>query len=155
MREAANASATIAGTCAFIAQVRSSAPDEPNLRPAMNTTFGSFGSSSTAARSSRSASTHSMPQAVSFSRKPFSLKRATPTTRLARRGALRQPRQRRADLAADPKNDQIARQLAKFGNKRRLRRGHHLFEMLDVAKRSGSAGAVSAIGELATGRLEK
>ena len=40
MREPAKASATSAGTCAFIAQVRSSAPDEPNLRPAMNTTFG-------------------------------------------------------------------------------------------------------------------
>ena len=34
--------ATSAGTCAFIAQVRSSWPEEPNLRPAMNTTLASF-----------------------------------------------------------------------------------------------------------------
>ncbi len=82
MRERANASATSAGTCAFIAQVRSSCPDDPNLRPAMNTTFGAFGSASICLRSSRSAAMHSMPAAVSVSRKPGSLKRATPITRL-------------------------------------------------------------------------
>ena len=43
MRAPANASATSAGTCAFMAQVRSSCVDEPNLRPAMNTTLASFG----------------------------------------------------------------------------------------------------------------
>jgi hypothetical protein len=47
MREAANASATRAGTCAFIAQVRSSWPDDPNLRPAMKMTLGSFGNALT------------------------------------------------------------------------------------------------------------
>ena len=82
MREPAKASATSAGTCAFIAQVRSSWPEEPNLRPAMNTTLASFGSASTCLRSSRSAAMHSMPKAVRCSRKPGSLKRATPTTRL-------------------------------------------------------------------------
>ena len=87
MREAANASATSAGTCAFIAQVRSSWSEEPNLRPAMNTTFGDFGSASICRRSSRSAAMHSMPAAVSASRKPGSLKRATPITRFC--GAAR------------------------------------------------------------------
>ena len=82
MREPANASATSAGTCAFIAQVRSSWPEEPNLRPAMNTTLASFGSASTCRRSRRSAAMHSMPPAASCSRRPGSLKRATPTTRL-------------------------------------------------------------------------
>ena len=82
MREPAKLSATSAGTCAFIAQVKASCPDAPNLRPAMKTTFGNFGSASICLRSSRSAAMHSMPCAVSGSRRPFSLKRATPTTRL-------------------------------------------------------------------------
>jgi hypothetical protein len=64
MRECANRSATIAGTSAFIAQVRCSAPLDPNLRPAMNTTFGAAGRRDTAARSSRSHSiAHAAPSA--------------------------------------------------------------------------------------------
>src|SRR5262245_43360474 len=82
MRDCAKASATSAGTCAFIAQVRSSWPAEPNLRPAMNTTLGHFGSASICLRSRRSAAMHSMSEALSCSRRPCSLKRATPTTRL-------------------------------------------------------------------------
>ena len=61
IREPAKASATSAGTWTFIAQVRCSAPVEPNLRPAMNTTFGSFGSRASASRSRRSAAMHSTP----------------------------------------------------------------------------------------------
>src|SRR5262245_28593352 len=87
MREPAKASATMAGASAFIAQVRSSCPADPNLRPAMNTTLASLGSASISLRSSRSASMHSTPHPASFSRVPFSLKRATPTTRLS--GAAR------------------------------------------------------------------
>src|SRR5436190_6959326 len=45
-------------------------------------TFGNFGSASIWARSSKSAAMHSIPAAVSCSRRPFSLKRATPTMRL-------------------------------------------------------------------------
>jgi hypothetical protein len=50
-----NTSATIAGTCTFIAQVSGTLPVAPNLRPAMNTTLAALGSFSSAARSSRSA----------------------------------------------------------------------------------------------------
>ena len=87
MREALNTSATIAGTCTFIAQVSGTSPVAPNLRPAMNTTLAAFGSFSSAARSSRSAEIGSTPALTSASRTPGSLKRATPITRLA--GAAR------------------------------------------------------------------
>ena len=43
MREALKTSATIAGTCTFIAQVSGTSPEAPNLRPAMNTTLASLG----------------------------------------------------------------------------------------------------------------
>ena len=43
MREALNTSATIAGTCTFIAQVSGTSPVAPNLRPAMKTTLGALG----------------------------------------------------------------------------------------------------------------
>src|SRR5450759_3236742 len=82
MREARKTSATCAGTITFIAQVRSSRPLEPNLRPAMNTTFSIFGRRSISPRSSKSQAMHSTPQPSSFSRSPGSVKRATPTTRL-------------------------------------------------------------------------
>ncbi len=94
MRECANRSATIAGTSAFIAQVRCSAPVEPNLRPAMKTTFGAAGRRATAARSRRSHSIVCTPTAVSADRRPGSLKRATPitsrsgTARFARRASV-------------------------------------------------------------------
>ena len=81
MRESAKRSATNAGTCAFIAQVSHSLPVEPNLRPAMNTTFGASVNFASASRDSRSASMHSIPCCSSRSRRPGSEKRATPMTR--------------------------------------------------------------------------
>ena len=77
---------------------------------------------------------HSMPHPVSCSRSPFSLKRATPTHALAWRRALGETRQRRPDLAADAQNDDIARDCCDIRDERRRWRGHHLFEMVDVAK---------------------
>ena len=56
---------------------------------------------------------------------------------LAWRRALGEPRQRRSDLAANSQNDEIARNLLEVGDERRGRRGHHLFEMIDVAKTIG------------------
>lgn len=61
IRDSLNASATIAGTNAFIAQVRSSRPLVPNFRPAMKMTFGGLGNRAIASRSRRSAAMHSMP----------------------------------------------------------------------------------------------
>ncbi len=87
MRDARNTSATCAGTITFIAQVRSSRPLEPNLRPAMNTTFSTRGRRSIASRSSRSQAMHSTPWDSSCARSPGSVKRATPITRFA--GAAR------------------------------------------------------------------
>ena len=59
---------------------------------------------------------------------------------LARRRALGETRQRRPDLAADAQNDEIARNLCEIGDERRRRRGHHVFEMIDVAKAIGQGG---------------
>ena len=134
MREPANASATSAGTCAFIAQVRSSWPDEPNLRPAMNTTLASFGSASICLRSSRSAAMHSMPQAVSSSRRPGSLKRATPTTRLPGAARLASRASVGPILPPTPRMMRSPGSAVELGAQRRRRRGHHLLEVLDVAE---------------------
>ena len=140
MREPANASATSAGTCAFIAQVRSSWPEEPNLRPAMNTTLASFGSASTCSRSSRSAAMHSMPPAASCSRRPGSLKRATPITRLP--GAARLASRARVGpiLPPTPRMMRSPASCAELGDQGRRRRGHHLFEVLDVAEAIRKSG---------------
>src|SRR5258706_598421 len=77
------------GTPTFIAQVSDGLPEAPNLWPAMKTTFFTRGRSSSCSRSSRSQARHSTPHEVSFSRKPRSEKRATPTTRLPARRAMR------------------------------------------------------------------
>src|ERR1700738_1864790 len=81
MRARRNASATIAGTCTFIAQVSGRSPSAPNLRPAMNTTLAKGGSRSTALRSRRSQAMVSTSRRSSASRTPASLKRATAVTR--------------------------------------------------------------------------
>src|ERR1051326_5165286 len=87
MRARRNTSATIAGTCTFIAQVSGRAPPAPNLRPAMNMTFANCGSRSAAPRSRRSQAIVSMPRRSNASRNPGSLNRATATTRFS--GAAR------------------------------------------------------------------
>ena len=57
------------------------------MRPAMKTTLAGFGSASICLRSRKSASMHSTFHAVSFSRNPISVNRATPIIRLS--GAAR------------------------------------------------------------------
>ena len=100
MRESLKTSATMAGTCTFIAQVSGTSPVAPNLRPAMKTTLAAFGSFSSCARSSRSAATGSTPALTSASRTPGSLKRATPITRLP--GAARLARRARVGPILPP-----------------------------------------------------
>ena len=51
---------------------------------------------------------HSMPCAVSFSRRPGLAEARNADDALVRRGALGQSRQRRADLAADAEDDEVA-----------------------------------------------
>ena len=80
---------------------------------------------------------HSMPQPVSFSRSPVLAETRDADDALVRRRALGQPRQRRADLAADAEDDEIAWNFRHVGDQRGRRRGHHLFEMIDVAKTIG------------------
>src|SRR4029079_6105295 len=89
MFESRNFSATMNGTPTFIAQVSDGLPLAPNLCPAMKTTCLVGGRRSSCSRSRRSHATHSMPQPSSFSRSPFSEKRATPMTRLPARRARR------------------------------------------------------------------
>ena len=87
MRDSLKTSATIAGTCTFIAHVSGTSPVAPNLRPAMKTTLAALGRFSSAKRSSRSAEIGSTAAFSSASFTPGSLKRATPITRLV--GAAR------------------------------------------------------------------
>ena len=53
---------------------------------------------------------------------------------LVRRGALGQSCQRRADLAADAEDQKVAGEFCHVRDERRRWRGHHLFEVIDVAK---------------------
>ena len=103
MREPAKACATRAGTCEFIAQVSDRSPSAPNLRPAMNTIFGIFGSALMAASSSRSQLMVSTPRACSQSLTAGSLKRATPITRRSGTAALARPASVGPILPATPK----------------------------------------------------
>src|SRR5206468_2253079 len=103
IREPAKACATRAGTCEFIAQVSERSPSAPNLRPAMNTMFGIFGSALIAASSSRSQLMVSTPRPCSQSFTPASLKRATPITRRSGAAALARPASVGPILPATPK----------------------------------------------------
>ena len=61
--------ATRAGTCVFMAQVNDSRPVEPNLRPAMKTTFEASGSCSISrsfSKSQRSVSTPASSRAAEW-----------------------------------------------------------------------------------------
>src|SRR5439155_9121076 len=91
MREPAKVCATKAGTCEFIAQVSARSPSAPNLRPAMKTMFGIFGSALMAASSSRSQLSVSTPRPCSQSLTAGSLKRATPMTRRSGAAAFARP----------------------------------------------------------------
>ena len=77
---------------------------------------------------------HSMPQPVSLLAKSLLAETRDADDALVRRRALGQSRQRRADLAANAEDDEIAGEFCHVGDERRRRRGHHLFEMVDVAK---------------------
>src|ERR1035437_10191442 len=115
MREARNTSGTGAGTMTFIAQVRSSRPLEPNLRPAMNTTLSIRGRRSISPRSSKSQAMHSTPPPSRFSRSPGSGKRATPTTPLP-----------------DAEDENIACKPVQLGAEFGRGCGHDVFELGDV-----------------------
>src|SRR6266851_6493116 len=91
MRLSRKACATSAGTCAFITQVSDRSPSAPNLRPAMKTMLGTFGSASMAASSRRSQLMVSTPRACSHSFTLASLKRATPMILRSGRAALARP----------------------------------------------------------------
>src|SRR5207245_750200 len=103
IRDVAKACATRAGTCEFIAQVSDRSPSAPNLRPAMNTMFGIFGSALMAASSSRSQLIVSTPRPRSQSFTPASLNRATPMTRRSGTAALARPASVGPILPATPK----------------------------------------------------
>src|SRR5829696_9130694 len=103
MRELAKACATSAGTCEFIAQVSDRSPSAPNLRPAMKTMFGIFGSALMAASSSRSQWMVSTPRPCSQSLTAGSLKRATPITRRSGAAALARPASVGPILPATPR----------------------------------------------------
>ena len=90
---------------------------------------------------------HSMPQPVSCSRRPCLAEARHAHDALARRRALGETRQRRPDLAADAQNDEIARNFCEVGGERRRRRGHHVFEVIDVAKAIGQGGGSVVVAD--------
>ena len=77
---------------------------------------------------------HSTPQALSFSRRSGSLKRATPTTRLPGAARLASRARVGSDLAADAQDDEVARKRCEVRAQHRRRRRHRLLEVLNVAK---------------------
>src|SRR6266700_459505 len=102
MREDRKACATMAGTCAFIAQVSAGLPSAPNLRPAMKMMVGTVGKPLTAASSRRSQAMVSTPRACSHALTPGSLNRATPITRRSGTAALARPAKVGPILPATP-----------------------------------------------------
>ena len=135
MREPAKACATRAGTCEFIAQVSDRSPSAPNLRPAMKTMFGTFGSALMAASSSRSQLMVSTPRACSQSLTAGSLKRATPMTRRSGSGGLGEARQRRPHLAGDAEDHDVAVDLAEIVDQRLARAAQQIVERGDIGNR--------------------
>ena len=118
MLESLKTSATMAGTCTFIAQVSGTSPVAPNLRPAMNTTLAAFGSISSCARSSRSAATGSiagLDQGLADTGFAEARHAHHP---LARRRTLGEARQRQAHLAADAQHHDVAGRAGKIGDQR-------------------------------------
>src|SRR3954468_11090909 len=103
IRDEGKACAISAGTCAFIAQVSERSPSAPNLRPAMKTMLGAFGSAWIAVSSIRSQLIVSTPRACSQSLTPASLKRATPMTRRSGAAALASPASVGPILPATPR----------------------------------------------------
>ncbi len=134
MREPANASATSAGTCAFIAQVRSSLAGRAELAAGHEHHVGELRQRLDLLAVEQVGRDAFDAGGGELSRRPGSLKRATPTTRLPRRGALGEPRQRRTDLAADAEDDEVAASAPNSAVSARRRRRHHLFEVRDVAE---------------------
>ena len=137
MREALNTSATIAGTCTFIAQVSGTLPVAPNLRPAMNTTLAAL----------RQLLERGAIQQVGGDRLDACLDQRLAHAGLAeardahhplgRRGALGQARQGRAHLAADAQHDDVAGRLGEIGDQRVGRRGHEILDGLDAFETCG------------------
>ena len=71
------------------------------------------------------------------SRTPGSVNRATAIDAPARRGALRQPRERRPHLAADAEHDDVAGDAREIRDERRRGRRHHVLEVLDALESVG------------------
>ena len=145
-----------AGTCAFIAQVRSSWPEDANSRPGHEHDVGEPSAAPRpACRSRRPAATHSMPDARSrSSRRPFSLKRATPIDR-ALPGAARLASRARAMgpiLPPTPRTIDVARKVFERGDQGR--RGGWSSPPRGAPRR-GSAPAARGIGSSAVLSLER
>ena len=131
MRDRAKVSATIAGTCTFIAQVSGSLPVAPNFMPAMKTTFGARGSASTAARSRRSQAIVSTPRPVERAPRRRVREARDADDAALGRGALRQPGERRSHLAGDAEDQDVARGARQIVDERRRRLGHEILERGD------------------------
>ena len=135
MREPAKACATRAGTCEFIAQVSERSPSAPNLRPAMNTMFGIFGSALMAASSSRS----QLMRLDAAGLQPVldgGIAEARDADHAAlRHGGLGKARQRRPHLAGDAQNHDVAVDLAEIVDQRLARAAQQVVERGDIGNR--------------------
>ena len=121
----------------------------------MNTTFGSFGSACDLRPVEKiGLDAFDAPSGQLLAQAFFAEARHAHDA-LARRCAFGETRERRPDLAADAQNDEIARDSREVGGERRRRRGHDVFEVIDVAKAIGQGGggvvAADGIGVLVQG----
>ena len=131
----AKACATSAGTCEFIAQVSDRSPSAPNLRPAMNTMFGIFGSALIAASSSRSQLMVSTPRACSQSLTRGIAEAGDADDAALRHGGLGKARQRRPHLAGDAEDHDVAVDLAEIVDQRLARAAQQFVERCDIGNR--------------------
>ena len=154
MREALNTSATMAGTCTFIAQVSGTLPVAPNLRPGHEHDVGGLGQLFERAAIQQVGRDRLDARASSASRTPGSLKRATPITRLRRRRALGQARQRRPHLAADAQHEDVAGRPGEIGDQRSDGVVMKSSTASTLSKRSGSFG-LAHVGGSAGHRLHR
>ena len=143
MREALNTSATIAGTCTFIAQVSGTSPVAPNLRPAMNTTLAALGRRSSASRSSRSQAIVSTPRLLERLAQARLAEPRHADHALLGRGALGHARQRRAHLAADAEDQDVAVERLQLRDQLGRRGRHEILERGDALEARGQGHVVT------------
>ena len=145
MREAAKASATMAGACTFMAQVSAGLPRGAELHGGHVDDVGRASAAPRRrARSSRSQAIVSMPACSSAGAHGGVGEARHADDALARRRALGHARQRRPHLAGDAEHEDVAGETGEVGDQLRRRLAQEVLERGN-GLRSGRAGAAERL----------